>query len=124
MNRERESLFAPAHREGQEERIDAVWDRAWPLTVPRTQTQCAKCGAPEIIRSWRPFLQDRGNSPRPWRCDVSMKCTRCGMVTWHGVPITRRRYVSLARRGLADRQIMWREGYEVLREAGYLDEAP
>jgi len=75
-----------------EEILDATdrrWDFSDGVPVPRSWWRCGSCGhdIPQV-RSWSFGRYTDGDFHRVMaRCDVSLKCTECALVTTHGIAI-------------------------------------
>lgn len=100
--------------DGTRQRLEQVFDfsRSLPLARPGA-VRCPVCTRSEPIpRRWG-FHESEG-SPRPWRCDVSFKCTWCAHVWVHGLAISEEEYAVHGKVRL-DR----REAEAILREEGW-----
>ena len=69
-------------------RVGKYWSLDGFFPLPKFHVKCPECGAPddEIIIREMTFTV-RSGSPRPFRCNVSFKCTRCSYSWVHGVVI-------------------------------------
>jgi len=70
------------------ERVGKYWSLDGFFPLPKFHVKCPVCGAgdSEIIIREMTFTV-RSGSPRPFRCNVSFKCTRCSYSWVHGVVI-------------------------------------
>lgn len=117
---DRRRLFPDAWKSGQEQRVAETWSFDYPLPVPQRPLVCP-CGGQRVIRTWRFFLRAAGGSTAPWRCDVSMKCVACSLVTTHGVAIPREVYAAAHTAGVTDGTVEWRRGRRVLDQHGFFN---
>lgn len=119
-----EHLFPDAHTDGLVDRIEGHWDLDWPLPVPRFDPGCGYCGYAMVLKDWKFHLRSTG-SKSPWRCDVRLKCLGCGCVPIYGVAVPGAYYEAAALL-LGQRRmgswINWREGKQVLSDAGFFGE--
>lgn len=121
---DRDDLFPESWREGQQQRLDAMWDLSNPLPVPRFQPRCPVCACfPLMIKDWKFHTRVRTGSASPWRCDVRMKCPGCSYVAAFGIAVPEQYYqaTSAIHTPRLGRYVSWREGRRLLTEAGYLD---
>jgi hypothetical protein len=109
-------LFPDAHAEGVAERVARAWDLSWPLPIPKDQ-RC-HCGGLLVCKDWK-FHRRTTGTAHPWRCDVKLKCIDCSVVPIYGVVVPKE--MTPIRRG---EWISWREGKEILADAGFFEGEP
>jgi hypothetical protein len=114
----REQLFPDVHAADVSARVALFWDLDWPLPVTREQQLCAGCAFALILKDWK-FHRRTTDTAHPWRCDVRLKCTGCSEVRIYGVVVPKE--MTPIRRG---EWISWREGREILADAGFFEGEP
>lgn len=123
---DRGCLFPDAWAEGRDDRVRVAWCLDYPLPMPAKPLVCPVEGGRLAVKDWKFHKRENVGSAAPWRCDVRMKCMRCGYVPQFGVAVPRAMYETAhGRFGLrASRTwLHWREGKRVLADAGYFEEA-
>ncbi len=95
-------------------RAGEAWDLTAPLPLPLVTFTCL-CGHDEWqARQWS--FTERRTSPDHrlrYRCNVSMKCRRCGLVQTWGVVVPEERYV-YATLTLRSHNFYWRDAEAIL----------
>lgn len=98
-----------------QQRVDKYWDLSAPVPYPKVQFSCPVCGESEIhLRYWKYHVRNTKSS-RPYRCDVTFKCTHCSYVWWHGLLISEDYW-----KKRPGQSVSWRNGYNILKESGVL----
>lgn len=118
---DRRAFFPNAHSAGTQARVTAFWDLDHPLPMPRRRIDCGQCGGFMIVKQWWFHDRTKTGTNSPYRCDVQTKCIDCSFVAVYGIAVPKTMWIKRPTPLTKDKRIYWRQGVQVLEQAGYFD---